>query len=276
MTGHHIVRAYPDMSLDAAGESYACDSIAGLTAALGAVMALLHRARTERGQQVEVPQAEAFVQMMGVELLDYAMNGRVAGSAGNDHRTRAPHNAYPCGPEPDRDTGALNPDRWIAIDAGSDAKFQALCTVLGAADLATDARFATMAARWTHRRALDAAIATRTRARGRYELFEALQAAGVAAGPVQDEADAFHCPQLRTRGFFEPVTRADMGTYDYPGRIFRMADTDAGPRRAAPRLGEDNEYVYRALLGCTEAEYAALRASGEVGETYPRWLLDSV
>ncbi|MGE3600887.1 MAG: CoA transferase, partial [Dehalococcoidia bacterium] len=75
MAGHHIVRAYPDMTLDAVGETYACDSIAGLTAALAATMALRHRARTGHGQQVEVPQIEAFAQMMGIEILDHTING---------------------------------------------------------------------------------------------------------------------------------------------------------------------------------------------------------
>ncbi|MFN8639388.1 MAG: CoA transferase [Dehalococcoidia bacterium] len=275
MTGHHLVRAYPDMSLDAAGESYACDSIAGLCGALGAVLAVRHRARTGRGQQVEVPQAEAFVQMMGVELLDYAMNNRVTGALGNDHRSRAPHNAYPCAPEADHESSVMNPDRWIAIDAGSDAEFAALCSVLSAEDLLADPRFASMSGRWEQRRALDAAIAERTRSRGRYELFEALQAAGVSSGPVQDEADVFRCAQLRHRGFYESVTRDDMGTFDYPGRIFRLLDTTPEPRRASPRLGEDNEHCPSDVARAQRRGHQALRNSEGKG-THPQWLLESV
>ncbi len=259
MAGHLLVRCYPDATPDAAGETYACDSIAGITAALAAAMALRHRARTGEGQLVEVPQIEAFAGLMGRELLDRQMSGREATGIANDHLTHAPHGAYPCAGD----------DRWIAIDVGDDDGWRALCDVLGAPQLARDARFETRASRLTHRRALDALLAQRTRAHDRDALFASLQAAGVAAAPVQDDADAFHCPQLRARGFFQPLTRADIGTYDYPGLLFRWDDTPNGHHRAPPRLGEDNAYVYRELLGYSEREYTELLASGEVGTAYP-------
>ncbi len=258
MAGHLTVRSYPDATPDAAGESYACDSIAGLSAALAAVMALRHRERSGRGQQVEVPQIEAFAPMMATELLDYQMNGRIAGPAANDHRSHAPHNAYRC----------QGDDRWIAIDVATDDEWQALCRVLDAPDLSADPGFAVAPDRWRHRRTLDRALSDLTKRRDRDSLWPALQDAGVTAGPVQDARDCFHCPQLRERGFFEPITRDDMGTYDYPGRLFRMADTPNEPRRAPPRLGEDNEYVYRDLLGYSQDRYRALVESGQVGTAY--------
>jgi crotonobetainyl-CoA:carnitine CoA-transferase CaiB-like acyl-CoA transferase len=312
MAGHHIVRSYPDMTLDAAGETYACDSVAGLTAAVATMMALRHRRRTGRGQQVEVPQIEAFMQMMGVEILDYTMNGRVAGPMGNDHHTHAPHGVYPCRPDPltpfparegetagstrrgeptvgipfagitgtpQTSEGAPQTlkelgERWIAIDVGDEAQWQALCRVLGAAELAADPRFVDMAGRWAHRRELDAALARFIRDRDRMDLFQALQAAGVPAGPVQDEADCFACPQLAARGFFQEQTRDDIGTFRYPGMLFRWADTPNRHRRPPVTLGQDNEYVYRNLLGLSADSYQALLDAGEVGTTYPRRLIE--
>ena len=263
MSGHAIVRSYPDWTVDAAGETFACDSIAGLNGAIATVMALRHRARTGRGQQVEVPQIEAFAQMMGTEILDYTMNGRVAEAMGNDHRCHAPHNIYPCAGD----------ERWIAIDIATDEQWRTLCRVLDAPELASDERLATGESRWEHRRELDAALAEHTRSRERADLFDALQKEGIAAGPVQDDADCFHCQHLRARGFFEPVTREDIGTYDHPGMIFRWSDTPNGHRRTPVRLGQDNEYVYRDLLGLSDEEYQALVDAGEVGTTYPAWLL---
>ncbi|MEX2230257.1 MAG: CoA transferase [Dehalococcoidia bacterium] len=259
MAGHLLTRCYPDATPDAAGESYACDSIAGLTAALATAMALRHRARTGRGQLVEVPQIEAFAGMMGRELLDYAMNGREAAGVANDHASHAPHGAYPCAGD----------DRWIAIDVAGDDQWRALCAALAAPDLAADARFADAGARRQHRRALDALVGERTRTRDRAALFGALQSAGVAAGPVQDDADAFACPQLRARGFFEPLSRDDLGTHDYPGMLFKWRDTPNSHRGPPVRLGADNAYVYRELLGYTADEYSELLASGEVGTAYP-------
>lgn len=259
MAGHLLARCYPDATPDAAGETYACDSVAGLTAALATAMALRHRARTGRGQLVEVPQLEAFAGLMGRELLDHAMNGRDASALANEHPLHAPHGAYPCAGD----------DRWIAIDVASDAQWHALCAVLEASALAADPRFASAGARRQQRRALDASVAELTRARDRETLWAALQAAGVVAGPVQDDADAFACAQLRARGFFEPLAREDIGTHDYPGMLFKWRDTPNHHRRAPVRLGEDNAYVYRELLGYSAEEYRALVASGEVGTAYP-------
>jgi crotonobetainyl-CoA:carnitine CoA-transferase CaiB-like acyl-CoA transferase len=258
MAGHLTVRAYPDMTPDAAGETYASDSIAGISAALGAVMALRHRRRTGRGQLVEVAQIEAFTALMANELLDYQMNGVDAQGVANDHRSHAPHNVYPC----------AGNDRWIAIDVATDEEWLSLCRILGAKNLASDERFAAAPERWQNRRQLDIELAAFTSARGRDALWRDLQDAGVTAGPVQDAADCFHCVQLRERGFFEPITRDDIGTHDYPGRIFRMETAQHRPRRAPPRLGEDNEYVYRDLLGYSAARYSELLKSGEVGTSY--------
>jgi crotonobetainyl-CoA:carnitine CoA-transferase CaiB-like acyl-CoA transferase len=263
MAGHLLVRCYPDATPDAAGETYACDSIAGLMAALAAVMALRHRERTGRGQMVEVPQVEAFAGMMGREFLDYGMNDRVPEPRANDHLSHAPHGAYP----------SLGEDRWIAIDVADDEQWRALCEVLEAPDLASDGRFREAASRWEHRRTLDREVARRTGTRSREDLFRRLQARGIAAGPVQDDADAFRCAQLGARGFFEPLTRADIGTFDYPGMLFQWRDTPNRRRRPPVRLGEDNEYVYLELLGYPRDEYEALVASGEVGTAYPESVL---
>ncbi|MDP6605267.1 MAG: CoA transferase [Dehalococcoidia bacterium] len=258
MAGHLAVRAYPDMTPDAAGETYACDSIAGLTAALGSVMALRHRERTGRGQLVEVPQIEAFAPLMATELLDYQMTGVEAQGVANDHRSHAPHGAYRC----------AGSDRWIAIDVATDGEWLSLCRVLAASDLAGDPRFVTAADRWLNRRELDRELAGYTGVEDRDTLWRELQDAGVTAGPVQDDGDCFRCPQLRDRGFFEPIKRDDIGTHDYPDRIFRLENTQHRPRRAPPRLGEDNEYVYRDLLGYDDERYGALVESGQVGTTY--------
>jgi len=258
MAGHLILRAYPNATPEMAGETYACDSVAGLTAAFGALVALRRRTQTGFGQQVEIPQAEAFMQLMGVEYLDYQLNGRVREAVANDHRTHAPHNVYRCAGD----------DRWIAIDVQSDEQWLRLCRVLGLADQISDRGLATAPGRWERRRELDVALEAVTSKRGRDELFEALSAAGVPAGPVQDDRDAFNCLQLRSRDWYEPIYRDDFGTVDHPGRLFKLASTELLPRRHPPRLGEDNDYVYRELLRYSDEQVQSLVDAGLVGTSF--------
>lgn len=263
MTGHHYLRGYPDMDPSATGPSFAADAAGGVVGAFAVMLALRARRRTGRGQQIELPQAENFLPYMGDIILDYTMNGRSAEPHGNDHPSHAPHGPYPC----------RGDDRWIAIDVWTDAAWESLCRVLNAPEWRTHPRFVTALSRWQHRRELDALLAERTRAWSVRELFQALQAEGVTAGPVQDERDAYACPHLNARGFFEELDHPEAGRQSYPGLNLRMAGTPNHLRRHPVMLGEDNEYVYRDVLGLSEAEYDALVDSGQVGTEYADELL---
>src|SRR5690606_30511904 len=102
----------------------------------------------------------------------------------------------------------------------------------------------------------------------RWRLFEALTAAGVTVGPVQDSGDIFHCRHLRSRQWFKPTTRDDIGTFDHPGSHIRSASTPKPYWRAPCRLGEDNEYVYRTLLDYPQERYDELVEMGYVGTRF--------
>ncbi|GMU41653.1 MAG: putative L-carnitine dehydratase [Chloroflexota bacterium] len=258
MIGHHYIRSYPDETPEAAGDVYTGDAVAGVMGAFSVAMALRARRRTGRGQMIELSQAENFLPILGDFILDWTANQRDVGPQGNQHRTHAPHGYYQCAGD----------DRWIGIDCDSDAAWSAICDVLGAADLASDARFTSEAGRYQHRASLDKLLSEYTRERSDAELFQTLQNRGVIAGPVQNDADAFACPQLDARGFFEELPSDSYGTRRYPGLIFSMANTPNRLRRVAPRLGQDNDYVYRDVLGYSETEYQHAQESGQAGLGY--------
>ena len=258
MVGHTYVRSYPDDQIAAAGSVVTGDSISGVTGAFAVAMALRHRQRTGQGQQIELPQAEAFLSILGEFVLDQTANGRDQGPQGNRHRSHAPHNYYPC----------RGDDRWVGIDCDSDEAWSSICDVLAAGELANDERFETAAGRFEHRDELDRLISEHTRQHDQQALFASLQAAGVIAGPVQDEAQAYACPQLAERGFFEELTASATGTHAYPGLNFRMTGTPNHLRTPPPTLGEHNDYVYRELLGYSDAEYQALVDAELVGPDY--------
>ena len=258
MTGHHHIRGYTDMDPSMTGDSFTGDAAAGVQGAFAVMLALRQRKRTGKGQQIEMALAEGFVPYMGEFMLDYSMNQRVTEPQGNRHPTHAPHNAYPCEGE----------DRWIVIDVGTQDEWAALCNVMGNPDWTNDEKFVDQVSRHRRQKELDAHVAEWTKTRDRFELFHQLQAAGVAAGPVQDEADAFACPQLGDRGFFEELTGPDTGTRSYPGLIFNMSKTPNNLRRHPVGLGQDNEYVYKEIIGVSDAEYAELERLDQIGTGY--------
>ena len=91
-----------------------------------------------------------------------------------------------------------------------------------------------------------------------------LQARGIPAGVVQKADDRFDDdPQLKARGYYVDLKHSDIGTWPIEGFPAKLSASPAdvgGPTgRAAPKMGEDNGFVYGKLLGLSNAEMAALQ-----------------
>jgi crotonobetainyl-CoA:carnitine CoA-transferase CaiB-like acyl-CoA transferase len=235
------------------------DALAALHGLVAVLAALDHRARTGRGQYVSLAQYEATAAAIGPLLLERTANGREPPRLGNRSLRAAPQGAYRCAGE----------DRWCAITAADDADFARLCEVAGQPAWARDPRFATLAARLAHADALDAEIERWTSTVDAFALMEALQAAGVAAGVVQNAADLLRDPQLAARGFHEEIEHLARGRVVATGIPLGLTGTPGASGRSGAAVGEDNEAVLRGLLGLSGAEYAACVAEGAIEEAEP-------
>jgi benzylsuccinate CoA-transferase BbsF subunit len=222
------------------------------TAAAFAVIAALHyRAEAGEGQFIDYSQCEGVSSVIGEVLLDYEMNGRSPGRQGNADKLIAPHNVYRC----------WGVDRWVAIVAETDEEFGALAEVIGRPELATDPRFASADARKENEAELDRIISEWTRARDRDFVADALAQAGIAAAPSRDAQDLFHDPHLRARGAFVEIDHPELGSRWLVGPPWKMSGCEVEARHA-PLLGEHNDYVFRELLGMSDAELAKLQREG--------------
>lgn len=261
VVGHTMLRGYPDTDPSYNTTVLMSDAAAGAQGAFAALAALHHRKRTGRGQRVELGQAENVFSYLGEYYLDYAMNGRTHETLGNRH-PRALQGCYPCAPEPG------NADRWVAITVYDREQWQALCDIIGAPDLAADRDLDDADARRRRHDAIDVRIAEWTRTRTPQAAMRTLQERGIPAGAVLNQADAFADPHIQSREFFAESYQEDCGAHWYPGPLYKMSATPLGIRRGPVMLGQDNEYVYRELLGYSAAEYAAFEAAGHIGTDY--------
>ena len=234
--------------------------------AVALLAALLHRRRTGEGQYIDLSQYEAAIHFLGPAVLDYTVNGRVERRAGNrllagESVVAAPHGVYPCRPVA---RGGREEERWIALAAFDDGGWARLTELIGRPAWAEQPEFATHAARCAHTEALDERIAAWTRDQEGDELVARLHGCGIAAGMVKSEQDVFADPQLRHRGHFVTVPHGEMGDYTVEMPAARLTRTPAVLHKAAPCIGEDNELVYKQVLGYTDEEYDALLAEGVV------------
>ena len=258
LLGHPVLRAYPQLSLDYAPMAVPSDAASGIGGALAFAMGLRQRRKTGEGLMIEAATAENFVPFLGDFVMDYSMNGRVQERLGNTHPSMAPHNVYRC-------SGA---DRWIAIAVRSEEEWASLCKVMHQLQLEDDPRFATMESRHEHRDALDARIAEWTAIKDAYWVMERLQIEGVAAGVAMHERDALENRQHGARDFWRTITHPEAGTQRHVAPLWKTTGNNPPPARHAPRLGEDNDYVYKEVMGYSDAEYAEFEQAGHVGMDY--------
>ena len=259
LSGLCHLTGYADGPPQKTGISYG-DPMGGIAAAAAVAMALWDRRRTGRGQYIEIAQRENLINVIGEQVVGYSMTGREPPRRGNRHSSMAPHGCYPC----------QGDDQWLTIACEDDAQFTALCTAMGRPELAADVRFADVVSRYRNQDSLDELITEWTREREKAAAAEALQAAGVAAAPVQSVPEVFADAQLRARGFYESVSHSLAGVWEVEGPHWRMSDSPGHVRLPAPAFGEHNGYVLGELLGLSGEEIMALEAEGVTG-TVPNW-----
>ena len=144
----------------------------------------------------------------------------------------------------------------------TDEEWAALCGVLQSPELAADPRFTNRPGRVENHDALDSAIGRWTMVREKNQAMTELQVAGVPAGAVLDQAEAYRDAQAVSRDFLVELTHPDGVTFPYSRTPARFSKTPAEVRTPGPLLGEHNEYLLGTLLGIPAPERERLESSG--------------
>ncbi|MGQ0626261.1 MAG: CaiB/BaiF CoA transferase family protein [Sporichthyaceae bacterium] len=219
------------------------DMSTGMWAAMS-IMAALARAESTPGpQQLEATLVDTGLFLMSHQIMGYLGSGTFPGRLGSQAPSAAPYQVWPTATAP------------IMIATSTDRTYASLCEVIGAADLATDPRFVTMPDRLARRYELADLIGERLLSRSAGAWLDALWAAGVPAGPVQDLAAALADPLT--------VERALLAEAD-PGRItglkqlrLPMDGARAAPLRQPPAVGEHSRQIL-AEAGCSPEQISRL------------------
>jgi crotonobetainyl-CoA:carnitine CoA-transferase CaiB-like acyl-CoA transferase len=221
-------------------------------AAATVIAALAYRRRTGKGQYIELSQLESAIHCLGTAILDYSANGREEGREGNRHPQAAPHGTYRC----------LGDDRWCAIAVFTEDEWCSFCGAVGNPDWTRDPRFQSLESRQQNVDALDALVDAWTSQRKAEDVMELLQAAGVAAGVVQDARDLHADPQLKHRGHYAVLDHPETGPATYDSPAYKLSRTPARFHMPAPCLGEHNQFICSELLGISDERFVELLEEG--------------
>lgn len=249
MAGLRALTGEPDRPPSRTGVSIG-DSIAGIYAAFGALMAMHQRQKHRAAgrftpvadRTVDVALTEAIFSVMESLVPEHDAYGVTRTRCGGRLEGIAPSNAYLCAD-----------GRWVVIAGNGDGIYRRLMRLIDRPDLADDPRLADNALRWQARDELDDAIGAWTARMPAAQALAALAGASIPAGPINTAAEIRVDEQFLARGMIQrmPVSTGTEILPDvaFPGIVPRIGDRPREIRSLGPGLGEHTEEVLGAIDG---------------------------
>lgn len=230
------------------------DEAAGMNLAIGILAALLSRARTGRGQYLEVSLVDSVVSLSAIMYSDYVNGGELPNRIGNEDRGLCPFSDYRA------------KDGNIIVCCGNQKLFEMLCVrVLKRPELLEDPRFRDMEARshMEHHTAFRACLEEWSLRHTVEECLDQLMAEGIPCSPIYDAGQVVIDRHIaEAREMFPRVLHPVAGDMTLMGNPIKFGDTAVAIDSPAPLLGQHNAEMYGKFLGLCEVDLAGLKASG--------------
>jgi crotonobetainyl-CoA:carnitine CoA-transferase CaiB-like acyl-CoA transferase len=250
MSGLMSITGQPDGAPMKVGVAVS-DLISGLYTAVAILAALLHQSRTGEGQQIDMALFDCQTAALANQAMSYLVGGALPKRMGNAHPNIVPYQVF------------ATADGAIILAVANDQQFRHFCEACGKERLATDARFASNAARVQNRETLTALLEVLFRTRSAADWIALLERANVPCGPINRIDQAFADPQAIARGLTIGMEHAG-APLNLVASPLRLAKTPPEYRLAPPRLGQHTDDVLRDLLGLPAGEIARLRSVGVI------------
>ena len=227
------------------------DVLGGLNLTIGVLAALVHKKETGLGEKVDVALVDSVVSAMTNINMIYLAEGRVPERIGNRYESTYPYDSFKA------------KDGNVIIAAGNDKLYALLCDLMQQPELKSDERFVTVSDRVEHHAELREIVETWTKNYTIDQVVDMVNGAGVPASPVNTIDRVVADPQISEhRGMFPVIEQPGIGKMTLTNNAQKFTETKSGPRKSAPQLGEDNEWVYSEFLACSVEDVAKLKEKG--------------
>ena len=245
MGGLMGVTGNPDQGPMRAGMAVA-DTSAGLYAAIGVLVALAEREQSGEGQWVRSSLLQAQIAVMDFQAARYLVEGVVPDQTGNDHPYSTPMGVV------------RTADGFINIAVGGQGQWKSFCAAIGQPEMQNDPRYANQDQRLRHRKQLSEDLARIFVTRSSADWLQALEQAGVPAGPIYKMNEVFDDPQVQHLGMAVPVVMKSGERRALVGQGVDLSRTPPRIKHLLPDAGADNEVILK-MLGLDEQEIERLR-----------------
>ena len=211
------------------------DITAGIYATLGILLALHARARTGRGQKVDVSLLDGQVSFLTYQAGIYFGTGKTPTRKGNQHPTIAPYETFKAR------------DRYFNLAVGNDRLWQQFCDLLGRQDLKTHDKFATNPKRVENHDELFPVLQDIFSVRNADHWLALFEKAGIPCGPIYTVGEVLNHPQVQAREMVVERPHPKLGKVKMTGVPIKLSDTPGEAGAAPPLHGQHTEEILREL-----------------------------
>ncbi|MEO7505252.1 MAG: CoA transferase [Sphingomicrobium sp.] len=226
------------------------DLFTGMYSANAILAALYRREATGEGATIDMALFDTQLAMLANQASNALISGKDPGRQGAGHPNIVPYQPFAAADQP------------VIIAVGNDRQFAKLAAILGHNEWATDADFATNAARVAARDRLVPQIAAIIAGKTAAEWRDQLEAAGIPAGPINSISQALADPQAIHRGVRINAGGGALGEVPMVGSPIRIDGERADAALPPPALGEHGDLLREWIDG---DELERLKAAGIVG-----------
>ncbi len=215
--------------------SIIADKVTAVHAAYAIALALFHRDRTGRGQEVHVPMFETMVRFNMAEHLWGHVFEPPMGPMGYEPVATASRRPFP------------TLDGYLALIPYSDAQWHRFFELSGRSDIIADPRFATFRGRQQNVTLIWKEVADQVALRTTAAWTKLLENEDIPFAPVLSLEQLLADPHLEETGFWQTVADPVQGMLRFPGDPVTLSESPASLRRLPPRLGEHTDEVLAEL-----------------------------
>ena len=249
-SGFNELTGFPDGPPIGTGLAYT-DFLAPHFGAAALIAALDYRRRTGKGQYIDFSQMEGVIHGLGTAVLDWTANGNEQKRMGNRDPEAAPHGCYRC-----RD------GRYLVIACFTEKQWDGFKAALGRPEWCDLERMRRKWQRLNEQKEIDRHLGGWASTLPAAQALNMMQSWGVPSGIVKSPEDMHADRQLGHRGHYWSLDHPVMGERTYDSAAFRLSKTPGELTKPAPLLGQDNEYVYKQIVGMDDEEFTELLIDG--------------
>jgi crotonobetainyl-CoA:carnitine CoA-transferase CaiB-like acyl-CoA transferase len=231
------------------------DEIAGVFGAMASMMAIYHKQRNSHepagsfGQVIDVSLFEPLFRLCIPHITMYDLMDLVRERVGNDFPDAAPRSLY-----------ATKDNQWLGLSATSQNTWENLAKAMGMPHIIDDPRFQDNASRLNNKDELNEILQDYMNNHDLSEIMEELVPAGGVVGPVYNSKQIMDDPHFAAREDIIELEDSELGKTKMLGVVPKFSATPGSVVHAGPKIGQDNDDVYKSWLGMTDTQISKLQS----------------